>query len=45
MGDTLSAIAARYRVQGGWPALYRLNRAVVGSDPDVLLAGTVLRLA
>jgi len=43
-GDTLSAIAVRYRVKGGWPALYQLNRTVVGPDPDVLSPGTVLRL-
>jgi resuscitation-promoting factor RpfA len=43
-GDTLSGIAARYRTKGGWPALYRLNRAVVGPDPDLLMTGTVLRL-
>ncbi|MFC1430038.1 transglycosylase family protein [Streptacidiphilus sp. N1-3] len=43
-GDTLSSIAARFAVKGGWPALYRLNRAAIGSDPDVLLTGTVLTL-
>jgi hypothetical protein len=44
VGDSLSGIAARYRTSGGWPALYQLNRAVVGPDPDVLVPGTVLRL-
>jgi LysM repeat protein len=43
-GDSLSGIAARYRIAGGWPALYRLNRAVIGPDPNQLDAGTVLRL-
>ena len=44
VGDTLSALAVRFHVKGGWPALYQLNRAAVGPDPDVLLPGTVLRL-
>ncbi|MFC1443046.1 LysM domain-containing protein [Streptacidiphilus sp. N1-10] len=43
-GDTLSAIAVRYGLAGGWRALYRLNRAAIGPDPDRLDAGTVLRL-
>lgn len=43
-GDSLSGIAARYHLSGGWPALYKLNRAVIGSDPNVLATGTVLRL-
>ncbi|MFC1420706.1 LysM peptidoglycan-binding domain-containing protein [Streptacidiphilus sp. N8-3] len=44
VGDTLSALALRFHIKGGWPALYQLNRAAVGADPDVLLPGTVLRL-
>jgi LysM repeat protein len=43
-GDTLSAIAARFGLRGGWPALYAANRAVVGSDPNVIRIGTVLIL-
>jgi hypothetical protein len=43
-GDSLAGIATRYGVVGGWPALYRLNRTVIGPDPDRLDAGTVLRL-
>jgi LysM repeat protein len=43
-GDTLSAIAARLGVPGGWPALYAANRQAVGPDPDVIRAGTVLTL-
>ena len=43
-GDTLSSIAARFAVHGGWPALYTVNRARVGSDPDALTIGTVLHL-
>jgi resuscitation-promoting factor RpfA len=35
-GDTLSEIAARFDVQGGWPALYQRNRAVVGGNPHLI---------
>src|SRR6201996_6316289 len=44
-GDTLSAIAARFGVPGGWPALYTANRSAVGSDPDDLHAGTRLTIS
>jgi LysM repeat protein len=43
-GDTLSGIAARFAVRGGWPALYAANRPLLGSDPDVIRPGTVLVL-
>jgi LysM repeat protein len=43
-GDTLSAIAARLRVPGGWQALYAANRSAVGPDPNLIRAGTVLAL-
>jgi LysM repeat protein len=43
-GDTLSGIAARLDVRGGWPALYAANRAVIGPDPDVIDPGTVLAI-
>jgi LysM repeat protein len=43
-GDTLSGIAARFAVRGGWPALYAANRPRIGPDPDVLRPGTVLVL-
>ena len=43
-GDTLSGIAAGLGVRGGWPALYAANRRVIGSDPNALQPGTVLRL-
>lgn len=43
-GDTLAAIAARLDIAGGWEALYALNIAVIGPDPDVIHAGQVLRL-
>jgi LysM repeat protein len=43
-GDTLSGLAARLAVRGGWPALYAANRAVIGPDPDVIRPGIVLVL-
>src|SRR5207248_6515267 len=43
-GDTLSGIAARFAVRGGWPALYAANRPLIGPDPNVIHAGTVLVL-
>ena len=43
-GDTLSGIAARFAVRGGWPALYAANRPLIGPDPDVVHPGTVLAL-
>jgi hypothetical protein len=42
-GDTLSKIAARFHVHGGWKALYRANHAHL-SNPNVLRIGQVLRL-
>ncbi len=44
-GDTLSGIAARFAVRGGWPALYAANRRVIGRDPDAIRPGMVLALA
>jgi len=43
-GDTLSGIAARLHTKGGWPVLYRINRATIGRDPGVIFPGQVLRL-
>jgi LysM repeat protein len=43
-GDTLSAIAARFGVRGGWPALYAANRPAIGPDPDALNVGLVLHV-
>ena len=42
-GDSLSAIAERHRLEGGWPELYERNRQVVGSDPDLIRPGQHLR--
>src|SRR5438034_604632 len=41
-GDTLSGIAAEFAVRGGWPALYAANRRAIGSDPNLIHAGTML---
>jgi LysM repeat protein len=43
-GDTLSGIAARFGVRGGWPTLYAANRQLIGPDPNVIHPGTVLVL-
>jgi LysM repeat protein len=43
-GDTLSGIAARFAVRGGWPALYAANRPLIGPDPNIIHPGTVLVL-
>jgi len=43
-GDTLSGVAARFAVRGGWPALYAANRRAIGPDPDIIHTGTVLLL-
>lgn len=42
-GDTLSELAARYRVTGGWQALYAANRASI-ANPDLIYIGQVIRL-
>ncbi|MFD6529843.1 peptidoglycan DD-metalloendopeptidase family protein [Streptomyces sp. NPDC060184] len=43
-GDSLSAIAATERLQGGWQGLYTANRTVIGEDPDLILPGQRLDL-
>jgi hypothetical protein len=42
-GDTLSKIAARFDIKGGWRHLYRANRSKL-SSPNVIHVGQVLRL-
>jgi D-alanyl-D-alanine carboxypeptidase/LysM domain len=41
-GDTLSTIANRLHVPGGWKTLYNLNQKTIGADPDIIFAGQVL---
>jgi resuscitation-promoting factor RpfA len=43
-GDTLAEIAQRHDVKGGWKALYRRNRHVIGSNPGMIRAGMRLTL-
>jgi LysM repeat protein len=43
-GDTLSGIAARFGLPGGWRRLYAANRTVIGPDPNVIRTGTALAL-
>ncbi|MFJ3964657.1 transglycosylase SLT domain-containing protein [Streptomyces sp. NPDC090036] len=43
-GDTLSEIAAKHSVSGGWKQLYAANRTVVGNDPSIIRPGIKLKL-
>ncbi|MFJ3876261.1 transglycosylase SLT domain-containing protein [Streptomyces sp. NPDC090077] len=43
-GDTLSKIASRHSVSGGWQALYEANRNVIGADPSVIRPGLKLSI-
>ncbi|MGW5527813.1 transglycosylase family protein [Streptomyces xanthochromogenes] len=43
-GDNLSVIAEANKVQGGWPALYRANEQLIGTDPNLILPGQSLDL-
>jgi LysM repeat protein len=38
-GDTLSTIAGKHAVKGGWRTLYTLNKSIIGSDPNLILPG------
>ncbi|MFJ8822256.1 transglycosylase family protein [Streptomyces sp. NPDC102467] len=41
-GETLASIARRFKVKGGWQALYKADRQMIGPNPDRLNAGTML---
>jgi hypothetical protein len=43
-GDTLIHIAKVHHIKGGWRAVYRKNRHVIGSNPVVIHAGQHLML-
>ncbi|MFD2080388.1 LysM domain-containing protein [Actinopolymorpha cephalotaxi] len=43
-GDTLSTIAQAQGVDGGWRALWNLNRKLVGSNPNLIFPNEKLRL-
>lgn len=43
-GDSLSKIALIWNVPGGWHSLYNLNRAKIGSNPNLIHPGILLKL-
>jgi resuscitation-promoting factor RpfA len=43
-GDSLSGIASKKHVSGGWMHLYRMNRSTIGSNPGLIRVGQHLRL-
>ncbi|MEU0275728.1 transglycosylase family protein [Streptomyces sp. NPDC006307] len=43
-GDTLSAVARRFKVKGGWKALHQANQTVIGTDPNRIRPGMMLSL-
>lgn len=43
-GDSLSAIAQRYHVPGGWREVYDRNRSIVGPNPGLIYPGQTLVL-
>jgi hypothetical protein len=43
-GDTLSGLAQKYHVRGGWRAIYRANRTLIGGNPDLILVGMHLHI-
>jgi LysM repeat protein len=43
-GDTVTSIASRLHVKGGWQELYAANRGVVGTDPNRLVVGMTLTI-
>ncbi len=43
-GDTLSGIARKRDVPGGWQSLYRINKKTIGSNPGLIHPGQRLHL-
>jgi len=43
-GDTLSTIAAKHAVKGGWRTLYQHNKSTIGGDPNLIRPGQKLAL-
>ncbi len=43
-GDTLSAIAKRKHVPGGWHRLYKINKRTIGNNPGRIHPGQRLKL-
>ncbi|MEU1663691.1 transglycosylase family protein [Streptomyces sparsogenes] len=44
-GDSLSRIAERHDVEGGWQTIYHTNRETIGGDPDLIYPGQKLSLS
>ncbi len=43
-GDTLSKIAAKHSIGGGWQKLYEANKSIVGANPSAIRPGLKLKL-
>lgn len=43
-GDTLSKIAIKFHVPGGWKMIYNLNRRAIGPNPNLIHPGLKLKL-
>ncbi|AJF69258.1 transglycosylase SLT domain-containing protein [Streptomyces vietnamensis] len=43
-GDSLSLIAHKKGIQGGWKSLYRANKSVVGDNPSLIRPGLELTI-
>ncbi|WFB07420.1 transglycosylase family protein [Streptomyces sp. LX-29] len=43
-GDSLFSIAQAHDVEGGWEAVYKANREVVGANPNLIFPGQKLSL-
>ena len=43
-GDSLSMLASRARLAGGWKTLYAANKRVIGSNPDIIRLQTRLHV-
>ncbi|MFD9727279.1 transglycosylase SLT domain-containing protein [Streptomyces sp. NPDC059072] len=43
-GDTLSGIASKHSVSGGWKTLYETNKSVIGNNPSIIRPGVKLKL-
>ncbi|MFF0430669.1 transglycosylase SLT domain-containing protein [Streptomyces sp. NPDC004327] len=41
-GDSLSAIARKYSVKGGWQKIYQDNRRAIGQDPRLIRPGLTI---
>ncbi|WSY16466.1 LysM peptidoglycan-binding domain-containing protein [Embleya sp. NBC_00896] len=41
-GDTLSDIASKNGVKGGWKALYNANKSAIGDNPNLINIGAKL---